>query len=449
MKTKIFTILSLMALCLGFSSCKDDWSSDDVSQGQLSLSSMNVEVSNVEKVITSSRAAIDTDAFLVTITNKSTGETAGSYEFGSMPEVVSLPAGKYTLTVKSHNIQKAEWEHPYFEGSKDFEINVGKITDIGQVVCSFASLKVSIRFKEDLLNAIGDDAKVTVVANDGGSLEFTPDETRSGYFAVVEGSNTLVATFTGKINGTYATRAATYTDVEGGQHRIIYFDLKTNDTNPPEEVGNINLGGDSDDESGDGTNSSWLDISTVTVDIISGNVTIDADESMDSSDRPGQETPDESDNNNNESGSNDNNNQGGSTTPTGNITFTSALSFTTPNTIDATDGKVYVHSDNGFSSFVVKIDGTEDFNNDLPSMGLPLQFDLANITDEELAATLSNPAGFNFPVNDSFKNTNDVTFDITNFIGLMGSFSGTQRFILTVTDNGGYQQSATLTFEIP
>jgi hypothetical protein len=252
----------------------------------------------------------------------------------------------------------------------------------------------------------------------------------------------LVATFTGEINGTYASRTATYTDVEGGQHRIIYFDLKTNDALPPEEVGNITIGGDSEDESG--TNSSWLDISTVTVDIITGNVTIDADESLDSSDRPGQETPDESDNNDN-----NNNNQGGSTTPTGNITFTSALSFTTPNTIDATDGKVYVHSDNGFSSFVVKIDGTDDFNNDLPSMGLPLQFDLANITDEELAATLSNPNGFNFPVNDSFKNTNDVTFDITNFIGLMGSFSGTQRFILNVTDNGGYQKSATLTFEIP
>jgi hypothetical protein len=442
MKTKIFTILTLMALCLGFSSCKDDWSSEDVSQGQLSLSSMNVEVSNVEKVITSSRAAIDTDAFLITITNQSTGEVAGSYQFGTMPEVVSLPVGKYTLTVKSHNVQKAEWEHPYFEGSKDFEITNGKITDIGQVVCTFASLKVSIRFKDDLLNAIGDDAKVTVVANDGGKLEFTPTETRSGYFAVVEGSNTLVATFTGEINGTYASRTATYTDVEGGQHRIIYFDLKTNDALPPEEVGNITIGGDSEDESG--TNSSWLDISTVTVDIITGNVTIDADESLDSSDRPGQETPDESDNNDN-----NNNNQGGSTTPTGNITFTSALSFTTPNTIDATDGKVYVHSDNGFSSFVVKIDGTDDFNNDLPSMGLPLQFDLANITDEELAATLSNPNGFNFPVNDSFKNTNDVTFDITNFIGLMGSFSGTQRFILNVTDNGGYQKSATLTFEIP
>ncbi|MDE6287634.1 MAG: DUF4493 domain-containing protein, partial [Muribaculaceae bacterium] len=93
-----------------------------------------------------SRAGISTDNFIITIKDKESGAVRRTYKYGSMPEVVSLPVGSYTVSVKSHEIKPAEFDAPYYEGSADFSIEAGKITEIGTILCKFKSIKVTIKY---------------------------------------------------------------------------------------------------------------------------------------------------------------------------------------------------------------------------------------------------------------------------------------------------------------
>lgn len=132
------------------------------------------------------------------------------------------------MKVESHKVQKAEWSKPYYLGSKDFKVEKSKITTVGVVTAAFSSLKVTVKFDDNLKRVLGDDVKVTVIANDNGSLDFTADETRSGYFEVLENSNSMVAHFEGTVNGVYFEEDTPFTDVVPGQHRIITYKAKGN-----------------------------------------------------------------------------------------------------------------------------------------------------------------------------------------------------------------------------
>ena len=192
-----------------------------------------------------------------------------------MPEIFSLEPGDYRVEVQSHEVQKAEWSRPYFLGSKAFTIEANKVTEIGVVSCKFSSLKVSVVFTDALRAEMADDVKVEISANDEGKLTFTPAETRSGFFAVLDGSTTLTAVFTGTVKGYRENIIKTYTDIAAGQHRIITFDLKDNPSTPPEETGTV--------DPGEGIN---VDVS-VTDSAISGGV--DVSEDNETGSRPGDE----------------------------------------------------------------------------------------------------------------------------------------------------------------
>ncbi|MDE5655742.1 MAG: DUF4493 domain-containing protein, partial [Muribaculaceae bacterium] len=236
MKTKILSILLAVAAIVGLGSCDNGLDPKPEAHGQLKLSSLGVEVDDSESVI--SRAGVNTDNFIVVITN-SAGEVRGKYSYAEMPEIITLPVGDYTVQVNSHELQKAEWDKPYYTGSKEFKITDGNITEIGAVTCKFASLKVSVAYTDDLRNSMGADCRVTVVANDEGLLEYLPDETRIGCFAVVEGSNTLVARFEGTVKGAPASVLKTFNTVAPGQHYKITFGIKGGDPTLPEETGEI------------------------------------------------------------------------------------------------------------------------------------------------------------------------------------------------------------------
>lgn len=279
MNNKIYGLVAGAALLFGAASCSENWNPPTEEEGSVSLASMGLDVSNLEKVITASvgsgsRASMDVSNFLVKIYD-SREALAGSWKYADMPEIVTLPADSYRVDIESHEIEKAQWDAPYFCGSKEFEVTAGKITSLGVVTCKFASLKVSIKFTDDLRNYLGDDTEVSVVANDEGRLVYTPAETRSGYFEVIEGSTTLVVTFNGTVNGNAETVRKVYTDVEPGQHRIITYDVKTTQQPIPDETGQI-----------DPSNGISLDIS-VTDEDLSGNVTVE-EEPLPDEPRPGE-----------------------------------------------------------------------------------------------------------------------------------------------------------------
>ncbi len=426
MKTKIFSLMFLAAACVGLTSCSDDnWNPDGSKsdRGSVSLESMDVDVNTVEDL--HSRAAVNTDAFLVEITNKTTGATEGSYVYGSMPEVVSLPEGDYTVSVKSHEVKDAEWSAPYYLGDKDFTITAGTITEIGTVMCKFSNIKVTVRFTAELAKMLGDDANVKVVANDNGSLDFKRDETRSGYFAAVEGSSTLVAHFTAEIDGNPIQAIKTFTDIAAGQHHIITFSVKNGSSTIPDEFGMVDPAGIN------------IDVNIEHEDV-NGNVTAEEDNNQSGNERPGKEEWPE------EPGPD----QPGPEQPVADdIKFeckTAKLDGTPNPIVEGDEYKVDIHAENGIKELWVEITSTN--SGFIASAGelLPMNFDLAHLDNE----TYENLKSIGLEGNGAVLDKKDVPFVITDLVPLLSAFPGTHSFIIRVIDNKDAEKSVTLTFEV-
>ncbi len=431
MKTKfIGLLLGSMALVTGLSSCHDDpnvkpGTIDET--GSVNLRSMGIDITNAEKIIehtnSKSRASIDLSDYVIQIKNAE-GVVTKQWKYSEMPEIFELPVGEYTAHVYSHEVQKAEWDHPYFVGDKTFTISNETITDLGIVTCKLGNIKVSIRYTDALRALMGDDVKVTVVANDEGMLEFTPDEERSGYFAALEGSSTIIVEFNGTVNGTYETLRLPITDAEAGQHRIITYTVPPiPGPNPDDPTGGINPG------TGIG-----VDVSVVDEDL---NSTINNDEDIiPDDDRPGGEDP---------------------VTPPGpgpvdpddpkpantiEIVPQDPLTFDKDNLLSDIDGKdliVDVKAPKGIEHFLVKI--SSDNGDFIASAGemLPLTFDLCYpvIDGKDWTVELQ---GLGFKTGADVIGSTNQQFVITTLAPLLAAFPGRHTFEIKVED-GDHQQS--------
>ena len=421
MNYKIFSTIAIATFMM--SSCSDNWapSTDDEGVGQLRMDAINV--TNAENVI--NRAGVDVSNFIVSI-NNADGETVKRWKYSEMPEVVTLPVDEgYYIDVISHNQEKAAWEAPFFKGSSEkFNIVKNQLTNAGTITCKLSNIKVSIKFADDLKKIMEEDCKVTVIANDAGLLEFTANETRSGYFQAIEGSSTLVATFTGTIRGSYEEIRKVYTDVEAGQHRIITYSVKSGDPTIPDENGNIEIA--------DGIS---IDMTTID-ESVNGNVSTDED--IIDGDRPGQEEP-----------VNPEPDQPTPDEPSEKFfTFNTSISLTETN--QAVEGKDYsidIVSVNPLANLKVKIESNYLTDEFLASVGLVSEFDLANLTPE-LSAMLGE-GGFGFPTGDQVKGSKSVKFDLTPFIPLLNlspTPNDIHKFHLTVVDDKNNSETVVLTF---
>ena len=421
---KIYDVILMFAIMATLGSCskeKWDFDTDDSSYGEVSLSSMTVDVTNAEEVI--ARSSVDLSDFIVKIYDATDNSLVKQWTYAEMPEVFTLPVGEYYVNVISHVQEASAWDKPYFEGSKTFAIQDARITEIGEVICKLANVKVSIRYSDALRAVMGDDVVVTVLMNDGGSLTYTPSETRAGYFKYIADSHTLVATFTGTVDGNKETLRKEYTDIAAGQHRIITFKLKTGDGTIPDENGGISIDGGIS-----------VDASVTTVDLTSD---IDVEEDIIDGDRPQEggddnqdpEQPDEPQQ---------------PDTPTETITITSeTLDFENPNIATADmQAIVNIHSDEGIANFKVDIISDQLTPEVLSSVGLAASFDLAYPGSLEYA--IKND--LEFPVGDEVIGAKDLVFDITKFIPFLMIYEGTHNFKLTITDAAGATLDKTLTF---
>lgn len=427
MKTKIATILSASVLMLGAVACSEQWNPPTEQEGTLSLGSLELSVKEETKVINNAagRAAVDVSQFLVNIYEapKTEGDAPKySYVYASMPEVLALPVGKYTVEVESHHIEKAAWEAPYYCGSLDFEIEANKIKDLGTVECKFASIKVTVAFADDLRKVLGDDVKVTIVCNDLGRLEYTPDETRAGYFEAVNNSPTLIAKFTGTINGNYTSVDTPFKDVEAGQWRIITYKIK-NGPEPPEQTGGVNPGGVN------------LDISVGEVDV-DGNVNITEDPSNTEDSPWGPEEPKDPNIPDNPDDPKDE----------GKIELKSEQFPEFDKVYDVAGWEagapavVLISADNLIADVKVKIESETLTSEVLEGVGLVSEFSLAN--DSHLFPAFE---GLGFPYGDGVNKQASIEFKITDFMGLLGIYgSALHKFHITVTDMKGNVKSETL-----
>lgn len=423
MNNKISTLIAAGALMLAGTACNESWDpAPSAGQGSLSLKSMGVNVNTTTKVYSRAEGeAIDLKPFVVKIVPLDGGE-ATQYTYGTMPEVLPLAVGQYRVDVESHAVQPAEWDKPYYAGSsKAFAIENNKVTEIGVITCEFSSLKVTVGYTDDLRAALGDDVTVTVVANTGGTLVFTPAETRAGYFEVVEGSMTLVATFEGTVDGTHTTQTVTFGQVSKGVHYMLTFKVK-NPPSPPEQHGTVDPSG--------------ITVEGVVSEVdINGNVDPGDDPTLDPSDRPGTGGGEEPD------------------PPTPPTPGTDDITFHSDNldlegVNDATtfsgDAIVTITSKNGFEHLIVKIVSDGLTPEELANVGLASEFDLANPGALEEALQ-----GFGFPIGTQVTGAQGpINFDITDFVPLLSAFPGCQHtFIITVTDKTGIQKSLSLKFK--
>lgn len=419
---KIFNIFSLLlAVIVLLPSCsKEDLfgrEEENGARGTASFKKMSVDVNTGENVITRADAP-DVNTFTVEVTGTN-GKTYYNGTLAEMPEILSLPvATGYTVTVHSPENPDAAWETPYYEGTQTFDIAENEVTYIDPVVCKLANVKVSIKFDAALLPYMEDDCKVTVVTGTGASLEFTKEETRSGFFKYAEanGEATLVATFTGTVDENYENNFRTYTQVAPGNHYIITYRLNGLDPDVPDQNGNITLG------------------LVVNSEVTSENLTVnvdDEDQILDDNDRPTQGGEDPGPGTDPDPGEEHD-------APTLTL-FPESMSWTGNNTVPADNiVRVFVHSDHpdGITGFTVDIDSDTLTEEILSAPGIDLQKHLDLVNPGSLESALRD--SLHFPVKDDVKGKTDLTLDISEFTPLLGIYgAGTHKFIVSVTDGYG------------
>lgn len=369
--------------------------------GQLDLSTFDAVPNNDTKVIegTPVSRAVDTGDFTVQI-YPAQGTDTLEWKYSEMPEIVTLSVGDYNLAVFSHRVQPAEWERPYYYADKAFAIEENKVTQIDTVVCTLQNIKVTVTYSEDLKSFMGDDCKVTVDIGSG-SLDFSQTEERAGYFRSDRESNLLIATFTGTIDGYEEVNRIQVDNVKAGDWRKIHYDIKRPE--PGSETGGV-------------TPSVTVDASCVTIDH-EGNVTID-EEVIEDPNKPVDPNPDPD--------------------PSGEAPriTSETIELGTPVTV-VENMKVVVDitsSDpKGLTGLTVDIESPTLTPEELTGMGLSDHLDLVN------PGNLKEPIeGLGFPTESNVLNQSKVTFDISDFMPLLGLLgSGTHNFIIKATDAQG------------
>ncbi|MDE6096754.1 MAG: DUF4493 domain-containing protein [Muribaculaceae bacterium] len=431
----IFTILALAA---GFSSCSSElpFSEDKPEgKGRLLSSAIAVELKTDERLVRATNAP-DVNDFTVEFLNASDQTVpVESYRYGEMPEVVTLPVGDYVARAYYGGTygaagSTAAFSAPYYNGtSAQFSIEENRITDnIGTVECALSNVKVTILFDESLANVMSPDSKVTVKVGGSGELVFTKDTDESGYFHYDAGSTTISTVFSGVVDGDDTTESKSYSNVQPGNHYRITFKLHSVDPNEP---GEINPGDPGDEikidatvqledlTGGDGINLG---------DPSDNDIYMDDDRYPDEGgEEPGPDDPGNDPENPDVPGSG----------PT--VTAEEPINLDDWNI--AEEGLkcvLNVHSDTGLTGFTVEIDSptlTEDI---LTDVSLAAKFDLISGLTETGEDIEEGLRGLHLPVKDEVKDQNDVIFDVSDFMGLLGIYGAADhKFILTVKDASG------------
>lgn len=406
---KIFQLFILAIIAINFLACREDEPVNASTTGEIDLSSLTVSYNHNATIVRST----DVNDFIISIYEKGGSTSLTQWSYKDMPEVFTLDAGIYTLQVASHIPEAAAWDLPYYFAQKDFEIEVEKVTAIGEVVCELSNVKVTVEFSSDLLAVMGNDCKVNVALGKG-SLDFTKDEGRAGYFTInEENENRLYAYFTGTVDGYVDTTYREIDNVKAGEWRILRYSLKQN-TEP-----NI--------ESGSFTPQLIIDVTCQTIE---QNHQIDVKEDV-------IEDPEGNDGGNETPGPIDppTPNQGPKITAT-------AFDINEPQILtDDLVIKVEVTSESPLAGFTVDIESTTLTPEELEAVGLSAHLDLGNPGD--LRPQLE---GLGFPVAENVIGANEISFDITQFGGLLAALgSGTHSFVMTATDQANNVTIQTLT----
>ena len=416
---KLINIVLGSALLLGVQSCHDEKQFENKTDGvgRVLTSGLKVELKSSTRAVNLPAVA----DFTVDFINQD-GKAEESYTYSRMPEIVSLPVGNYTVRAYYGENKPAEFDNPYYLGeSASFSVTTGHVTEVNDpVVCSLANVMVTINFDVNLVAVMSADTEVKVqMGYDGAELIFTKDENRSGYFAYVEGSPTLVAIFKGTVEGKVVEESKTYTDVKPGNHYVVTFKHHSPSTSDP---GGIDI---------DGQDTPVQIDANVQIDDLTdaeGGHLVPDEPMLDDTQRP-NEDPDDPEN------PDDPNTP---VTPGNGPTISGGDDIPLGVPVEVIDGMECVltitsEAEGGITGFIVDIDSNTLTPDELEGVGLAAHLDLVNPGD--LAEGLS---GLGFPVGDEVVGKTEVKFVLNDFLPLLGALGeGTHKFKLTVTDANG------------
>lgn len=425
MKNIFLICLTLMAVLFTFSAChseKLDTGTTDVT-GQLNLASMKMDVDlKVDTVYPKARAGVDVSGFLLTIKN-SQGEQVEQYTYSEMPEIVSLPVGKYTVVASSAEAATNGFDVPFYTGSTDITIKENELTEVTSLTCRLANVMISVEYDEELRKLMGEDVVTTVKIGEN-SVDIPSSETRKAYLIAPASASSMEITLKGTIDGESVTEIERVDNVQAGQYNIIKYVLS------PVDDGNNNVGGKL-------------------------NIAINVDSSMTSSDEtvgvnPGAEPgiedfPTEGGEEPDQGGDSDDDGEGTEQNmPTIEGTSFNKVPFDIDNdrlTISgAAELQVTIGAPNGIANLFVEIISE---TLDVTQVQLPESFDLAHPGENSDALS-----GLGFPVGDEVIGQTEVLFDISTFTALLPMFKGNHDFKIRVVDSKGLEVTKTLKIQV-
>ena len=405
---KIFYSFIITILALGMAACEQEKMPTDGNKttGQIDLSSLVVSYDE-----TTILRSVDVNDFIVTIQDETTHTLHGEWKYKELPEILTLTAGNYSIKVESHKLQDVAWDTPYYCAEKAFKVEVDKVTLIGEMVCVMSNVKVTVEFAPDLMAIMGDDCKVNIGLGRG-TLDFTRDEARAGYFAVTAEENRLYSYFTGSVDGYVDTIYREIENVKAGEWRVLRYSLKQN-TEENKETGSF----------------SPSIVVNLNCSVIEQGEQIDVNEDVIKDPEPPMEDPDVP-------------GPGPGEEPKGPVISAEGFDIDDPQTIyNGMTLVIDITSESPIATFTVDINSETLTADVLTSVGLGTHLDLVN------PGTMKEGLqGLQFPVEDQVKGQHNVKFDITQFCPLLGIYgAATHEFIMTVADEAGNSTTKVLT----
>ena len=151
-----------------------------------------------------------------------------------LPESIELPEGAYYVSAAPAEIPVAAFESPCYSGKSDsFTILSGETSEIS-LACTLANTEVTISYSDQVISLFSD--YQTTVSNASGSLTFSKDETRPGYF----NSGPLTITVDLEYISDGETRIKTLSGQLSGPQTGKHYEI-TVDTSPDAEAGDVSL----------------------------------------------------------------------------------------------------------------------------------------------------------------------------------------------------------------
>lgn len=389
--------LTVLSMLIALTACHSEKVSFQMDTfGQLKLSSMQV-TADTEPLVTASRVSADIKDYLITV-YAANGEKLQEWKYAEMPEIFTLKTGTYKLVAHAPEVTGAAFDTPYCASAENsFEIRQDEITEIGEVKCTLHNVKVTVKYEDKLMALLGDDVKVTVKVGEE-KLEYTKDETKSGFFHGKAENNVVDVVFQGSVEGEPVSITKSYAEIALGTELIVTYKYKESVTGiDPGTGGSFHAPGISVDEKLIAVNETGAVLPEEDEILDFGKPTIEGD-GFDLSQ------------------------------PVTNLNQKVVVNLMAPEGIAHVN--VEIASENETFAGVIQ-----------EMFGGP--FDLAY--PGTLEETLK---GLKLPVSEQVINQQLVKFDVTEFMPLLkGEFAGIHRFIIEVVDNNNSSVKATLTVD--